>query len=36
MAIMANALDIDVDKEALDADHYLTGAQRFRTAMALH
>jgi arylsulfatase A-like enzyme len=30
-----NWVEIDVDKEALDADHILTGAERFRVAMAL-
>ncbi len=30
-----NWVEIDVDKETLDADHYRTGAQRFRVAMAL-
>ena len=30
-----NWVEIDVDKEALDADHYLTGAERVRVAMAL-
>ena len=29
-----NWVEIDVDKEALDADHFLTGAERFRVAMA--
>jgi arylsulfatase len=29
-----NWVEIDVDKEALDADHYLTGAERLRVAMA--
>jgi arylsulfatase len=28
-------LEIDVDKAALDEDHILTGAERFRVAMAL-
>jgi len=30
-----NWVEIDVDQEALDADHYLAGAERFRVAMAL-
>jgi hypothetical protein len=30
-----NRVEIDVDKEALDQDHILTGAERFRVAMAL-
>ena len=30
-----NWVEIDVDKEALDQDHILTGAERFRVAMAL-
>jgi len=30
-----NWVEIDVDKAALDADHILTGAERFRVAMAL-
>jgi len=30
-----NWVEIDVDKEALDQDHFLTGAERFRVAMAL-
>jgi arylsulfatase len=29
-----NWVEIDVDKEALDQDHILTGAERFRVAMA--
>ena len=29
-----NWVELDVDKEALDADHILTGAERFRVAMA--
>ena len=29
-----NWVEIDVDKDALDADHILTGAERFRVAMA--
>jgi hypothetical protein len=28
-----NWVEIDVDKEALDQDHILTGAERFRLAM---
>jgi arylsulfatase len=30
-----NSVEFDADKEALDADHLLTGAERFRVAMAL-
>ena len=30
-----NWVEIDVDKEALDQDHILTGAERFRVATAL-
>ncbi|MBZ5537817.1 MAG: arylsulfatase [Acidobacteriia bacterium] len=30
-----NWVEIDVDKEALDQDHLLTGGERFRVAMAL-
>ncbi len=30
-----NWVELDVDKEALDQDHILTGAERFRVAMAL-
>jgi arylsulfatase len=30
-----NWVELDVDKDALDADHFLTGAERFRVAMAL-
>ena len=30
-----NWVEIDVDKEALDQDHILTGAERFRVAMVL-
>jgi arylsulfatase len=30
-----NWVEFDADKEALDADHLLTGAERFRVAMAL-
>jgi arylsulfatase len=29
-----NWLEIDVDKDALDQDHILTGAERFHVAMA--
>ena len=31
-----NWVELDVDKDALDADHILTGTERFRVAMALH
>jgi arylsulfatase len=30
-----NWVEIDVDKAALDQDHILTGAERFRVAMAV-
>ncbi len=30
-----NWVEIDVYKEALDQDHILTGAERFRVAMAV-
>ena len=29
-----NWVEIDVDKDALDQDHILTGAERFRVALA--
>jgi hypothetical protein len=28
-----NWVELDVDKAALDADHFLTGAERFRVAL---
>ena len=30
-----NWVEIDVDKDALDQDHFLTGEERFHVAMAL-